>query len=34
MKDLQTAKYNVDRLLKVEQSKEQDEKQKTTEQTL
>lgn len=34
MKDLQTAKYNVDRLLKPEQSKEQDEKQKTTEQTL
>ncbi len=34
MKNLQTAKYNVDRLLKSEQSKEQDEKQKTTEQTL
>ena len=34
MKDLQTAKYNVDRLLKSEQPKEQDEKQKTTEQTL
>ncbi len=34
MKDLQTAKYNVDRLLKFEQPKEQDEKQKTTEQTL
>ena len=34
MKDLQTAKYNVDRLLKFEESKEQAEKQKTTEQTL
>lgn len=34
MKDLQTAKYNVDRLLKSVQSKEQDEKQKTTEQIL
>ena len=34
MKNLQTAKYNVDRLFKSEQSKEQDEKQKTTEQTL